>query len=98
MLAAPWSDIAGCIAGQKAVTKAQEQGFLPFDLDKRGCIVTDSSLNVPGLEHIFALGDTAAAVERTSGAGAAETGGPWPPTAQVCAFVAAFAATGLAVT
>lgn len=75
---------AGVCAGQKAVTKLQEKGFLPFDLDKKGCIVTDSSLNVPGHEHIFAIGDTAAAVERTSGGGAAETGGPWPPTAQVC--------------
>ena len=69
-------------AGQTPSSKAQQPG-IPFELNDDGGIETDSALSVPQHPHVFAVGDTAAAERRTDGAGAAETGGPWPATAQV---------------
>jgi NADH dehydrogenase len=48
---------------------------LPFEKDKRGAVVVDSSLSVPGFPKVWALGDCAAVHD-------AETGKPCPPTAQ----------------
>ncbi|MGA7853920.1 MAG: NAD(P)/FAD-dependent oxidoreductase [Candidatus Acidiferrales bacterium] len=48
---------------------------LPLEKDKRGAVVVDSALLVPGFPNVWALGDCAAVHD-------AETGKPCPPTAQ----------------
>lgn len=48
---------------------------LPVERDKRGAIVVDGTMAVPGHDGVWALGDCAAVVD-------AKTGKPCPPTAQ----------------
>jgi NADH dehydrogenase len=48
---------------------------LPMEKDKRGCLVVDKTLGLPGHPEFWALGDCAAVVD-------AKTGKPCPPTAQ----------------
>ena len=48
---------------------------LPIEKDKRGALIVDSTLTVPGHAGVWALGDCAAVVDAT-------TGKPCPPTAQ----------------
>jgi NADH dehydrogenase len=48
---------------------------LPMEKDKRGCLVVDKTLGLPGHPELWALGDCAAVVD-------AKTGKPSPPTAQ----------------
>jgi NADH:ubiquinone reductase (H+-translocating) len=48
---------------------------LPIEKDKRGAVIVDSSLRVPGYEKVWALGDCAAVHD-------AKTGNACPPTAQ----------------
>jgi NADH dehydrogenase len=48
---------------------------LPVEKDKRGAIIVDKTLAVPGHAGVWALGDCAAVVD-------AKTGKPCPPTAQ----------------
>ncbi|MGB9241877.1 MAG: NAD(P)/FAD-dependent oxidoreductase [Terriglobales bacterium] len=48
---------------------------LPIEKDKRGAVIVDSSLSVPGYEKVWALGDCAAVHD-------AKTGNACPPTAQ----------------
>jgi NADH dehydrogenase len=48
---------------------------LPIEKDKRGALIVDSTLTVPGHAGVWALGDCAAVVD-------ARTGKPCPPTAQ----------------
>ncbi len=48
---------------------------LPIDKDKRGAVIVDSSLSVPGYAKVWALGDCAAVHD-------AKTGNACPPTAQ----------------
>jgi NADH dehydrogenase len=48
---------------------------LPIQKDKRGAILVDESLNLPGYPQLWALGDCAAIVD-------AKNGKPCPPTAQ----------------
>jgi len=50
-------------------------GLLPISRDKRGAVIVDSTLGVPGHPGLWALGDCAACSD-------AETGRPYPPTAQ----------------
>jgi NADH:ubiquinone reductase (H+-translocating) len=50
-------------------------GSLPIKLDKRGAVIVDSTLAVPGHPGLWALGDCAACSE-------GKTGRPCPPTAQ----------------
>jgi len=49
---------------------------LGVEVDKRGAIITDSTLTVPGLLGVWALGDCASLKD-------GKTGKPCPPTAQV---------------
>jgi NADH:ubiquinone reductase (H+-translocating) len=51
-------------------------GLLPINRDKRGAVIVDSALTVPGHQGLWALGDCAAASD-------GKTGRPYPPTAQV---------------
>lgn len=48
---------------------------LPIERDKRGAVVVDKMLAVPGQTGVWAVGDCAAAID-------AHTGQPCPPTAQ----------------
>src|SRR5215469_13140082 len=48
---------------------------LPIEKDKRGALIVDSTLTVPGHAGVWALGDCAAVVD-------AKSGKPCPPTAQ----------------
>ena len=48
---------------------------LPMEKDKRGCLVVNKTLGLPGHPELWALGDCAAVVD-------AKTGKPSPPTAQ----------------
>ena len=48
---------------------------LPVELDKRGAVLVDENLAVPGYEGLWAAGDCAAVTD-------ARTGEPCPPTAQ----------------
>jgi NADH dehydrogenase len=48
---------------------------LPVDHDRRGAVVVDSTLAVPGQSSLWAVGDCAAITD-------AKTGNPCPPTAQ----------------
>ncbi len=48
---------------------------LPVDRDRRGALVVDSTLAVPGNSGLWAVGDCAAVID-------AKTGQPCPPTAQ----------------
>jgi len=50
-------------------------GLFPIKLDKRGAVIVDSTLAVPGHPGLWALGDCAACNE-------GKTGRPCPPTAQ----------------
>jgi len=50
-------------------------GLLPINRDKRGAVIVDSALAVPGHQGLWALGDCAAASD-------GKTGRPCPPTAQ----------------
>jgi NADH dehydrogenase len=50
-------------------------GLLPVNRDKRGAVIVDDTLAVPGHQGLWALGDCAACIEGT-------TGKPCPPTAQ----------------
>ena len=50
-------------------------GLLPINRDKRGAVIVDSTLAVPGHQGLWALGDCAAASD-------GKTGRPCPPTAQ----------------
>ncbi len=49
--------------------------MLPLDKDKRGALVVDPTLAIPGHTGVWALGDCAAVMD-------AKTGKPCPPTAQ----------------
>jgi len=50
-------------------------GLIPINRDKRGAVIVDSALAVPGHQGLWALGDCAAASD-------GKTGRPCPPTAQ----------------
>src|SRR6266404_8883869 len=50
-------------------------GLLPINCDKRGAMIVDSTLAVPGHQGLWALGDCAACSD-------GKTGKPCPPTAQ----------------
>ena len=50
-------------------------GLLPINRDKRGAVIVDSTLAVPGHQGLWALGDCAACSD-------VKTGRPCPPTAQ----------------
>lgn len=49
--------------------------LLPINRDKRGAVIVDSTLAVPGHQGLWALGDCAACID-------GNTGRPFPPTAQ----------------
>ncbi len=52
-------------AGMKPLAAIKAWGF---PVDERGCVPVDATLAVPGLEHVWALGDAVAAKHPTTGA------------------------------
>jgi NADH dehydrogenase len=64
---------------------------LPVEKDKRGAVIVDTTLAVPGHVGVWALGDCAAVVD-------AKTGHPCPPTAQFALREAATLAKNIRAT
>eukprot|EP00892_Ulva_mutabilis_P011657 jgi/Ulvmu1/8864/UM049_0046.1 len=87
------SDLVLWTAGTQATTAQQRNGF-PFPANDRGMAITDATLRVPGHPHVFAIGDTAAALAGAPD-DAENTQGSFPPTAQVAMQQADYVAWNL---